>query len=222
MIASRTLVRALLALAVASSACREGGTEPSANQAPVVAASIPPMVTTEGHTVVVDVLPYFTDPDGDTLSYEVATTDTAVVRVTLSGSLATAAAGAEGTATLTVTARDPGGLSVSQSIDVTVRPNHAPMATGTIPAVDLASGEIVEVDVSRYFTDSDGGALIYEASSSNTRVAAVSVSWLTMSVSGVAAWHGDGDGHGPGPGRLDGRARGRRDDCARAARRLPG
>ena len=187
MIASRTLVRALLALAVASSACREGGTEPSANQAPVVAASIPPMVTTEGHTVVVDVLPYFTDPDGDTLSYEVATTDAAVVRVTLSGSLATAAAGAEGTATLTVTARDPGGLSVSQSIDVTVRPNHAPMATGTIPAVDLASGEIVEVDVSRYFTDSDGGALIYEASSSNTRVAAVSVSWLTMSVSGVAA-----------------------------------
>ena len=180
----RRLACTFLALLLGSVGCRESVTDP--NQAPVAAASIPPLTLTEGQVVLVELSPYFTDPDGDTLSYG-ATTDAAAAEVTVSGTQATVTAVSAGTATLSVTARDPGGLSAGQSTSVTVTPNLAPVATGAIPAVSLASGETVAVEVASYFSDPDGGALRYGASSSNTRVAIVSVTGLTMSVSGVAA-----------------------------------
>ena len=169
--------------------CRPGTTGPTLadrNRAPVAAASIPALTLLEGQVVLVEASPYFTDPDGDSLSYE-ARTDAAAARVAVSGTLVTVTAVSSGRAILTLTARDPDGLAASQSTGVTVRPNRAPVATGSIPAVNLASGETVPLDVSSYFDDPDGGALSYQASSSNPRVALVSMSGLTMTVSGVAA-----------------------------------
>ena len=190
MINHRHPAGALLLLVLGTAGCGEGFGDPTLvdpNQAPVAAASIPPLALIEGQTVLVELSPYFTDPDGDTLSYQVASSDAAVVEVTLSGTLATVTALSEGTATVTVTARDPGGLSASRSASATVRPNRAPVATGAIPAVSLASGETFTVEVPGYFSDPDGGALSYEASSSNRRVAVASISGLTLAVSGVSA-----------------------------------
>lgn len=152
----------------------------------MAAAAIPSLTLIEGQVVLVEMSPYFADPDGDSLSYE-ARTDAAAARVAVSGTLVTVTAVSSGRAILTLTARDPGGLAAIQSTGVTVRPNRAPMATGSIPAVSLASGETVPLEVSSYFDDPDGGALTYQASSSNPRVVQASVSGLTMSVSGVAA-----------------------------------
>lgn len=179
-----------LALALGVSACREGSTDPTrvgANQAPVVAASIPPITLVVGQSVLVEMSSYFTDPDGDTLTYHVWSSDAAAVEVDLSGTLATVTAVSAGSATLTVTARDPGGLWVSQDAGATVSPNHPPLATGAIPAVSLASGETFVVALPGYFSDPDGGALSYLASSSNRRVAVASISGLTLTVSGVSA-----------------------------------
>ena len=184
MIIRRRLACTFLALLLGSVGCRESSTDP--NQAPVAAASIPPLALTEGQAVLVELSPYFTDPDRDSLSYG-ATTDAVSAEVAVSGTVATVTGVSAGSATLTVTARDPGDLSASQSTSVTVRPNLMPVATGTIPAVNLASGETVAVEVASHFSDPDGGALRYEASSSNSRVAIASVTGLTMSVSGVAA-----------------------------------
>ena len=181
----RRLPNALLVLALGATGCQEGVTRPL-NRAPVPGTPIPPLELVDGQEVLVDMSPYFTDPDGDTLTYEAAT-DAAAARVTLSGTLATVTATSVGSATLTVTARDPGGLAATQSTGVTVRPNRAPAVRGSIPVVNLASGDIVAVQVAAYFTDPDGGALRYQASSSNPRVALASVSGLTMSVAGVAA-----------------------------------
>ncbi len=176
-------------LVLATAGCRPGTTGPTLadrNRAPVAAASIPALTLIERQVVLVEASPYFTDPDGDTLSYE-ATTDAAAARVIVSGTQVTVTAVSTGRAILTLTARDPGGLAATQSTGVTVRPNRAPVATGSIPAVNLASGETFPVEVASYFSDPDGGALSYQASSSNPRVALASMSGLTMSIAGVAA-----------------------------------
>lgn len=136
--------------------------------------------------VLVEASPYFTDPDGDSLSYEARTNGTAA-RVAVSGTLVTVTGVSSGRAILTVTARDPDGLAATQSTGVTVRLNRAPVARGSIPAVSLASGETVPVEVVSFFDDPDGGALSYQASSSDPRVALASMSGLTMSIAGVAA-----------------------------------
>ena len=69
----------------------------------------------------VNVARYFTDPDGDALTYAASSSRTDVVTAAVSGSTVTLTPVAAGTATVTVTARDPGGLSATQSIAVTAQ-----------------------------------------------------------------------------------------------------
>ena len=61
---------------------------------------------------------FFSDPDGDGLSYSATSSDGQVLGVSVAGSAVTVAALAPGTAVVTVTATDPGGLSASQSTSV--------------------------------------------------------------------------------------------------------
>ena len=95
-----------------------GGT----NRPPRASGSIPARTLTVGSGAVsVNVAPYFTDPDGDALTYSAGSNRTAIVRARESGGTVTLTPVAAGTATVTVTARDPGGESATQSIAVTVR-----------------------------------------------------------------------------------------------------
>ena len=94
-----------------------GGT----NQPPRPIGSIPAQALTVGGSALsVDVAQYFTDPDGDALTYSASSSRTGIVRAGASGSTVTLTPVAAGTATVTVTARDPGGLSATQAISVTV------------------------------------------------------------------------------------------------------
>ena len=68
----------------------------------------------------VDIAPFFTDPDGDTLTYSAMSSNPGVASADVSGSILTLTPVAAGTATITLTARDPRGLTASQSIVVTV------------------------------------------------------------------------------------------------------
>lgn len=91
------------------------------NQAPLATGSVPGQrLTVGGGSVSVNVAPYFTDPDGDPLTYTARSGRTGVVRASVSGSTVMLAPVAAGTATISVTARDPAGLSTTQSITVTV------------------------------------------------------------------------------------------------------
>ena len=83
-----------------------------------------------------------------------------------------------GTATIRVTATDPGGLSATLSFTVTVSAgNQPPEPVGTLPPLTIEADEAaVTVDVSGGFRDPDGDRLTYGASSSRPAVAAVSVS----------------------------------------------
>ncbi len=155
------------------------------NRAPEGVGTIPPLKLAVGDTVTVNVSAYFTDPDGESLSFTAASSNAAVAGVSAAGDSVTVAAVAKGLVTVTVTARDPQGEAAQQTFRVTV-PNRAPGAVGTIPSQTLPAGETAEVDASAYFTDADGDALSYSAASSKAGVAAVSASGSVVTVRAVA------------------------------------
>ena len=66
-------------------------------------------------------------------------------------------------------------------------PNRPPVASGTIPAQTVAVGESETVSVASAFSDPDGDALSYSATSSASDVASVAVSGANVTITGVSA-----------------------------------
>ena len=157
-----------------------------ANRAPTVATAIAAQSLATGDTVEVELSDHFSDPDGDGLTYTVAWTDSTVVTAAVDGSELELAALSGGSAEVTVTAADPGGLSVADTFTVTVA-NRAPTAVGTIAAREITAGTADTLAVPRYFRDPDGQALTYTVATSDTLVATVATAADTLVVvTGVA------------------------------------
>ena len=154
------------------------------NRAPVASSQIPDAELHVGESVQVDVSEHFSDPDGDALSFTVASSDDGVVAASASGAVVRLAGVSQGTASVTVTATDPGGLSAEQTFAVTV-PNRAPVASSQIPDAEVHVGESVGVDVSEHFGDPDGDALSFTAASSDDGVVTASASGAVVRVAGV-------------------------------------
>ena len=92
------------------------------NRPPIARGGTPPFNAPVGETGSLDVSPYFHEPDGQPLTYEAYSSDSAVVTASLDGSVVTLLATGAGTAVVVVTATDPEGLSEVQLVAVTVRP----------------------------------------------------------------------------------------------------
>lgn len=117
------LIPAVLATAVAVYSC--GGDEtvtpaPPANRPPVATGTIPAANIFVDDTVTVDVSAYFSDPDGDRLSYDATVSPGTVASVSVAGSVVTIVGVARGLGTVTVTARDPDGLSAQRQMGLNV------------------------------------------------------------------------------------------------------
>ena len=161
---------------------------PPPNQAPTAVGSIAAQTVAAGESVTVNVSSNFNDPDGDALTYTATTSDAGVATASVAGSNVTIAGVAAGTATITVTARDPDGATVTQSISVTVEvANQAPVAMGSLGELSFDQGGEVTVHVAENFSDPDGDALVYTATSSDTMVVTVTASEATVVVVGVTA-----------------------------------
>ena len=155
------------------------------NRAPAAGDTIPAQTLFTGETATVDASLHFEDPDGDPLTYAATSSSPEVATVTVSAATLTIRAVAAGVATVTVTASDPDGAGAEQRFEVTV-PNREPEPVGTLPPQTLAVGETEPVVVSPFFRDPDGDSLAYMAVSSDSAVAAVSVSGDTVAVTALA------------------------------------
>lgn len=164
-------------LVVWAAACGDGVTGPPpepSNRAPLAVGAIPPQTVHVGDSVALDIATYFTDPDGDLLSYQAESSSDGTATASVASAQVTVAAIAQGSATITVTATDPGGLSATQSFDVTV-PNRPPLPVDSIPSLELVKGDSTNLDVASFFADPDSDSLSYSVETSDAAVATVTV-----------------------------------------------
>ena len=177
-------------------------------RAPVAQGAIPDQTLVEGATETLDVEPYFTDPDGDSLTYTVTVVSGAsAATVTVSGSVVTIRGLAAGTAGVRVTAADPGGLTANQDFDVrfeavveTSPPAPSPPVASRpevlapIPPLRFTAAPPSmrtprTLDLESYFTDPDGDSLTYDfAVVSGTSVVTVTRSGSELTID----WHEPG------------------------------
>ena len=90
------------------------------NQPPVAAQVLPALSLTTGQVHQIDLSQYFSDPEGDDLTYSVTTGNTLVAVGAVSGSTLTVVGVTVGSTTITVTARDADGGEVQQETPVVV------------------------------------------------------------------------------------------------------
>ena len=144
--------------------------QPEPNRAPVAVGSIPTATVAVDGTHRVDAAAYFSDPDGDGLSYAAASSDPGLARVSVAGSAVTVTGVAKGEATVTVTASDGNGGTAHQVFAVIV-PNRAPEATAAAHDLVLeVGGPARDVNLADWFSDPDGDSLVYAAASTDTAV----------------------------------------------------
>ena len=188
---ARFLVAGVLAAALA---CGDGDGNPvaptapttPANRAPQASRAIPDQEVVAGGDKQLDLQDYFTDPDGDPLTFAATSGQASVVTTSVAGNTLTMVAASPGTADITVTAADPAGLTATQTFSAVVGPppNRAPRVSAPIlgRTLKLNESEKATVDLSRHFTDPDGDPLTFEATSSDARVATAGVSNGTLTL----------------------------------------
>ena len=94
-----------------------GGKNP--NRPPRIVGSIDDQYLEEGDSITLAADDYFSDPEDDDLKFTAASSDSSVARVTVSGGDVELRAVAEGAATVTITARDPGDSTAVLDFSVT-------------------------------------------------------------------------------------------------------
>ena len=90
------------------------------NRAPVTVGTIPNQTVNVRANATVNIRGYFSDPEGDALTYAATSSDTTKATVSASSPTLTITGIAAGTATITVTATDPGSLTITQQFTVIV------------------------------------------------------------------------------------------------------
>ena len=154
------------------------------NRPPLAIGQIEDREVAVGDSSTVDVAAFFSEPDGQKLTYAAAA-DSSLVNASVAETILTVVATAKGTATVTLTAMDPGGLNAVQSFLVLV-PNRPPFAEGSVPEHTIEVADSAMVDVAPFFRDPDGDALSYSAVASDTLVAAAAVVESMITVMALA------------------------------------
>ena len=157
------------------------------NDAPEAVGVIPDQALEEGgESVTVDLTPYFTDVDGDALTYTAESSNPAATVTTVSGSTLTLSAVVRGAATVTVTATDPEGLTATQVFGVSVGDRLVrEVLTDTLAALGRGHLSSVRQTVGRRLETSG-------ADTQRLMVAGQSLgpeSWDRMGVGGLAQSH---------------------------------
>ena len=113
------------------------------NRQPEPLGAIPAQTLDASSTAIgISVEGYFRDPDDDPLTFTATSSQADTVAASVSGSTVWLVPGDAGTATLTVTANDPGGLSATQALTVAVVASSGPQSDRAVLAAlyDETSG----------------------------------------------------------------------------------
>ena len=155
------------------------------NRPPQVCGQIPQQVLFVRQTLVTQAC--FEDPDGQELTLGASSSDEDVATVEVLESIVLRIAGVSpGSATVTIVATDPGGLSGEMNVQVLV-PNRPPVTRGSPGPAEVVRGESRQWTLGDYIRDPDEQPLTYGTSSANPEVATASVvDGGTLMVTGVA------------------------------------
>ncbi len=170
--------------------------------APMVSSAIGDMSGLEvGATRDVSLSEVFSDADGDDLTFAFASSDEDVAWAFELLGVLTVLAASDGSTTITVTAQDSDGNTVSDAFDMSVGstqeqqqqqdppPNQAPTVTSAIgDATIVNESGTKQVSLSGVFSDADNDSLTITAGSSAETIATVSVAsdYATLTVSAKA------------------------------------
>ncbi|MEW4372263.1 S-layer homology domain-containing protein [Paenibacillus kandeliae] len=132
----------------------------SSNRAPVLTSSFQEMAATEKRADrIIDLNRYFSDPDGDTLTYSASSSKSLIAKPSINGGELSVSFLSAGTATITVAANDGKGKRSNTTFKVTVNGN--PIVTNASDQTLTLEQPGVSLTLSDYFTDPEQGALTY-------------------------------------------------------------
>ncbi len=138
------------------------GSSGSSNRAPVLTSPLKDMVATEKSADrVIDLNSYFSDPDGDKLTYSASSSRSLLARTSVSGNQLTISMLSAGTATITVAANDGKGKRSNTTFKVTVNGN--PVVTNAADQTLTLEQPGVSLTLNDYFADPEQGTLMYSA-----------------------------------------------------------
>ena len=152
------------------------------NRAPQLLGELRPDTVPPGDTARRVLSQYFSDPDGEPLTFGATSSDTLVAATALSVDTLAVTGVSAGAATVTVTATDPGGLSATGRMEVLV--GRPPVVLEELPLDTVSAGDTALWVLSEYFSDPDGDQLTYGAESSDRTIAQVALWTDTLIVRG--------------------------------------
>ncbi|MEP0426000.1 Ig-like domain-containing protein, partial [Rhodopirellula bahusiensis] len=128
-----------------------------------------------GEGVTFDLNAWFSDPDGDTMTYQVtASGGTSVINPTISGNelnIDFVPFQNGDSIPVLITARDPSGLTTDQTILVTVTGSpDAPIVQGSLNPLQIIEDNVAVEDLTQVFFDPDGDTLTYSVTRLGTIV----------------------------------------------------
>ena len=145
------------------------------NRAPTISAAIANVtIPYEGGTRTISLSGVFSDADNDSLNVTATSSDATKASVSVASDYTslTLSGKARGTATITVTADDGNGGTVSDAFTITVK--AAPTVSSAISDVSgLDAGDSRTISLAGVFDDADSDSLVITAASSNDTVATV-------------------------------------------------
>ncbi|OWR32566.1 RTX toxin [Saccharibacillus sp. O23] len=150
-----------------------------------VAKNIPEQTATlDAAASTLDLSAYFSDPDGDPLTYKVVSADKTVVSASAVGKQLQLQAAALGQTKVTVTAEDGRGGTLTQ--EIAVRVNRSPQISAPLADRKASVGTNVQVDLSGAFQDPDGDPLTFEASSQTASAASTQINGSDLTITPLA------------------------------------
>ena len=153
------------------------------NDPPELAKDLEDQTVTAGEDATYSIDGYFTDPDGDRLSYAISSSNDSIATLRLNGTTIEITGLRYGTATASVTASDPDGLSVTGTFKIFVE--TAPEFVKEFEDQTVTVGTPLELSVHDHFADDDGDRLSYSATSSNQDAATVEMDGDDLTITGV-------------------------------------